>query len=59
MILVDYSGIAMGALFARGGGQEEGLLRHQILNSLRMYNVRYREEYGRMIVCADGGSFIS
>ena len=57
MILVDYSGIAMGALFARGGGQEEGLLRHQILNSLRMYNVRYREEYGRMIVCADGGSW--
>lgn len=57
MILVDYSGIAMGALFARGGGQEEGLLRHQILNSLRMYNVKYREEYGRMIICADGGSW--
>lgn len=57
MILVDYSGIAMGALFARGGGEEEGLIRHFILNSLRMYNVKYREEYGRMIVCGDGGSW--
>jgi hypothetical protein len=57
MILVDYSGIAMGALFARHGGEEEGLIRHFILNSLRMYNAKYREEYGRMILCADGGSW--
>jgi len=57
MIVVDYSGIAMGALFARGGGEEEGLIRHFILNSLRMYNVKYREEFGRMIVCCDGGSW--
>ena len=57
MILVDYSGIAMGALFARGGGEDEGLIRHFILNSLRMYNVKHRDEYGRMIVCGDGGSW--
>ena len=57
MIVVDYSGIAMGALFARGGGEEEGLIRHFILNSLRMYNVKHREEFGRMIVCCDGGSW--
>jgi 5'-3' exonuclease len=57
MILVDYSGIAMGALFARGGGDEEPLIRHFILNSLRMYNVKHRDEYGRMIVCGDGGSW--
>ena len=57
MILVDYSGIAMGALFARGGGDEEPLIRHFILNSLRMYNVKHRDEYGRMIICGDGGSW--
>ena len=57
MILVDYSGIAMGALFARGGGEEECLIRHFILNSLRMYNVKHRDEYGRMIICGDGGSW--
>jgi hypothetical protein len=57
MIVVDYSGIAMGALFARGGGEEEGLIRHFILNSLRMYNIKHREEFGRMIVCCDGGSW--
>ncbi len=50
MILVDYSGIAMGALFARGGGEEEGLIRHFILNSLRMYNSKYRDEYGKMVI---------
>ena len=57
MILVDYSGIAMGALFARGGGDEEPLIRHFILNSLRMYNVKHRDDYGRMIICGDGGSW--
>ena len=57
MILVDYSGIAMGAVFARGGGDEEPLIRHFILNSLRMYNVKHRDEYGRMIICGDGGSW--
>ena len=57
MILVDYSGIAMGALFTRGGGDEEPLIRHFILNSLRMYNVKHRDEYGRMIICGDGGSW--
>ena len=57
MILVDYSVIAMGALFARGGGDEEPLIRHFILNSLRMYNVKHRDEYGRMIICGDGGSW--
>ena len=57
MILVDYSGIAMSALFARGGGDEDPLIRHFILNSLRMYNVKHRDEYGRMIICGDGGSW--
>ena len=57
MILVDYSGIAMGALFARGGGEDEALIRHFILNSLRMHNEKYRDQYGKMVICADGGSW--
>ena len=27
-----------------------------ILNSLRMYNLKYRDEYGQMIVCCDSGA---
>ena len=57
MILVDYSGICMGALFARGGSHEEPMIRHFILNSLRMYNAKYRDEYGKMVICCDGGSW--
>ena len=57
MILVDYSGICMGAFFARGSGPDEGLLRHFILNSLRMNNARFRDEYGKMVICCDGGTW--
>ena len=47
----------MGALFARGGGEDEALIRHFILNSLRMHNEKYRDQYGKMVICADGGSW--
>lgn len=30
------------------------MIRHMILNSIRMYNKRYREEYGELVICADG-----
>lgn len=35
---------------------DETLIRHLILNSLRMHNVKYRKEYGQMVVCCDGGA---
>jgi hypothetical protein len=59
MILIDYSGIAIASLFSQGmNGQpiSEGLVRHMILNSLRAYNVKYRNDYGEMIICCDGGN---
>lgn len=58
MIIVDYSGIAMASMFsAKSNEVDEGLLRHQILNSLRMYNVKYRVKYGEMVIACDGGSW--
>jgi hypothetical protein len=33
---------------------EESLIRHMILNSIRMYNKKYRDEYGQMVICCDG-----
>jgi hypothetical protein len=53
MILVDYSGIAV-ATIAVNKVNDESMLRHMILNSLRMYNKKFREEYGQMILCCDG-----
>tara|TARA_A100001011_G_scaffold397910_1_gene500468 strand:+ start:12135 stop:12992 length:858 start_codon:yes stop_codon:yes gene_type:complete len=57
MILIDYSAICMAAFFARGSGADEGILRHFILNSIRMNNVKYREKYGQMIIACDDYSW--
>ena len=53
MILLDYSQIALANIII-GKMQDEDLIRHMILNSIRMYNRRFRDEYGQMIICADG-----
>ena len=59
MIIVDYSGIAIAAIFSqdRPDEVEESLIRHMILNSLRRYNVKFRNEYGQMIIACDSTSW--
>ncbi len=57
MILVDYSGIAISSLFAMKMEVNEQIVRHMILNSLRMYNLKYRAEYGRMVLAIDKGTW--
>jgi len=56
MIIADYSGIAISNLFTMREQLSEGLVRHMILNSLRSYNVKYRKEYGEMVIACDGGN---
>ena len=53
MILLDYSQIALANIIVQKIDDEE-LIRHMILNSIRMYNKKYRDEYGQMIICCDG-----
>lgn len=53
MILLDYSQIALSNIIVQKLN-DETMIRHMILNSIRMYNKRYRAEYGQMIICADG-----
>lgn len=53
MILLDYSQIALSNIIVQGLN-DESMIRHMILNSIRMYNKRYRDEYGQMVICADG-----
>lgn len=58
MIIVDYSSISLGVVFAQGlRALNEDLVRHMILNSLRMYNHKYRGEYGKMILACDSKSW--
>jgi len=58
-IIVDYSGIAIASIFSQVKADkiEEPFIRHLILNTLRMYNVKYRAKYGQMILACDGGSW--
>ena len=52
MILVDYSAIAVATVVINKVNDED-MLRHMILNTLRMYNKKFRDEYGEMILCCD------
>jgi hypothetical protein len=55
MIIVDYSGIAIAPVaMGKVNAADENLLRHLILNSLRMYKQKFKS-YGEMVVVADAG----
>ena len=57
MILLDYSQTVIGSFMAVGRGKpvvEEDLLRHTILNSIRMFRNQFAKDYGEMVICCDG-----
>jgi hypothetical protein len=56
MILIDYSGISI-APIAMGACRwdDENLIRHMILNTIRMYRTKYGKKYGEVVIIADGG----
>lgn len=56
MILVDFSGIAI-ATIAVNKVNDESMLRHMILNSLRMYNKKFKDKYGQMVLACDSSSW--
>jgi hypothetical protein len=59
MIIIDYSGVAISGIFSQAspGKITEDFMRHIILNSLRMYNLKYREKYGQLVLAVDSGSW--
>ena len=57
MILLDYSQTVIGSFMAVSRGKpivEEELLRHTILNSIRMFRNQFAKDYGEMVICCDG-----
>ena len=54
MILIDYNAVAIGNLVVQRLDVEENLLRHMILNSIRMYRQKFQNEYGVVVIVADG-----
>ncbi len=57
MIIIDFNGIAIGNIVSQKLEADENLLRHTILNTIRMYNLKYRDQYGQMYIACDGGSW--
>lgn len=57
MILIDYSGVAYAAITVMREPLSEQLIRHMILNSIRMYNNKYSGDYGEVIICTDNHSW--
>ena len=54
MILIDYNAVAIGNLVVQRLNVEENLIRHMILNSIRMYRQKFQNEYGEVVIVADG-----
>jgi 5'-3' exonuclease len=61
MVIVDFNGIAIGSIMGqlnRGEPLTSGLVKHIVLNNLRMYRVKYPEsEYGNMVIACDSRSW--
>jgi len=55
MILVDFSGIAI-ANIAINKVNDEAMLRHMMINSLRMYRSKFKDQYGELVLAIDAGN---
>ena len=58
MILVDMSQISLASMMMhlnmnKVTKPDEAMVRHMILNSLRMYRTRFKEKYGELVLCFD------
>ena len=54
MILIDYNAIAISNVVAMKMEVEEDMVRHMILNSIRMHRVKNKAKYGEIVICCDG-----
>ena len=57
MIVLDYNAIAIAGVITQRMAIDEDLIRHMILNSIRMYNKKFRDEYGQMVIACDHSSW--
>ena len=58
MIIIDYSQVAISTLMAELAGRtdvpiEKDLVRHMIINNIRSYKSKFKEEYGDIVIACD------
>lgn len=61
MILVDYSGSMFASIYvelnrSKGNSYSKNFLRHILISQLRSYNKKFKEQFGKMVICLEGGS---
>jgi len=62
MILVDLNQVLISNLMAQTRGQpdvtsaNEDMIRHMVINSLRGFNVKFKNKYGNMVLCSDAAN---
>jgi hypothetical protein len=62
MILIDMNQVCISNLMMQIGSKrqndvDESLVRHMVLNSLRMYRSRFGEKYGELVLCYDSKKY--
>jgi 5'-3' exonuclease len=57
MIIIDYNAIAIANIVVQKIEINEEMIRHMILNSIRMYNVKFRKQYGQMVIANDSSNW--
>ena len=55
MIIIDFSGIVIAHIIVNKATDED-LIRHSILNSIRMYRSKFHKEYGEVVIAVDGSN---
>lgn len=56
MIILDFNGITLSNITVQKLEIEENLIRHMVLNSIRLYRKKFRHEYGEIVIATDAGN---
>tara|TARA_Y100000310_G_C20676105_1_gene813134 strand:+ start:1142 stop:1990 length:849 start_codon:yes stop_codon:yes gene_type:complete len=60
-VLVDYNQVFISGLMKQPSLMKEGvqidLVRHIVLNQIRMYRTKYIKEYGELVICCDNRNY--
>lgn len=62
IILVDLNQVMIATMMVQLGSHtnaevDENILRHMVLNSLRSYRQKFKDEYGELVICSDDKNY--
>jgi hypothetical protein len=57
MIILDFNAISIASIIVQKVSMDENLIRHMILNSIRMYRTKFKKEYGEIVLATDSRSW--